>query len=112
MRFSLFIRAVRACSTLGVSARPDLSCAPSGNTRKLCLNLTTPTSWNGLSTMTLDSKSAKDLNEIRQRLYQAEAEGNHLHIKIWKAVLAKLLAQKDTPQPSLKSQKNQKKNRG
>ena len=40
-------------------------------------------------------KSPQDrLHEVRQRLYQAEAEGNKTQIAIWKAVLAKLEGKK------------------
>ena len=39
-------------------------------------------------------KTAKkrNLEEVKQNLYQAEAAGDKVRVKIWKAVLAKLLA--------------------
>jgi len=61
--------------------------------------------------MTSDLKKEKglSLDGIKQRLYQAEAEGNHLQIRIWKAVLAKVLAQQDKKSPLIKHKPNPKK---
>lgn len=59
--------------------------------------------------MSSKSDKSRSTEEIQQLIYQAEAEGNAIQVRIWKAVLAKVLAQQGTKSPLIKHKPSQKK---